>query len=226
MNDFKVFVYWENKNNAKAPLLVEECYKTMKKNIPNIIFLNDKNLHKYVSGLVDTKHLKYLAQKVDYIRAKIIYENGGMWLDSDTIVLDNFNDIIQHFINSKCTFWGHANINTEKPIVNISHFMAKKDCEQILKSKRKIGWSEIGGHLLGKIIVRNNNFINQIMAVQSNFNFFYGYRNYIKYYETDSNIIEKELDKISKYKIVILYGTYMYNNKIGNDCLLKKLLFE
>ena len=38
--------------------------------------------------MVDTSHLKHIAQKVDYYRAKLLYTYGGIWLDMDTIIVD------------------------------------------------------------------------------------------------------------------------------------------
>ena len=40
--------------------------------------------------LVECSIIKHIAQKVDYYRSVILYHNGGMWIDSDTIVLRNF----------------------------------------------------------------------------------------------------------------------------------------
>lgn len=56
----------------------------MNNKLNNIIFLNEDNIHKYVNNY----------------RSVILYNNGGMWIDSDTIILKNFDELIKNFINS------------------------------------------------------------------------------------------------------------------------------
>jgi len=88
----KIWLYWENKGDSKPPSYIDLCHETVFYHLQNdyqIIILNDKNIENYLENI----HQNYwkitcLAHKADYIRAKIVFKYGGMWLDSDVIMLE------------------------------------------------------------------------------------------------------------------------------------------
>ena len=87
--DYKVFCYW----TGKKPPLIKLCHKLFKKHIKNIVFITDDNISDYVDiKKYNNKLDKILpAQKADIYRLELIYNYGGIWLDSDIIVFKDLN---------------------------------------------------------------------------------------------------------------------------------------
>ena len=94
--------------------------------------------------------------------------------------------------------------------------------KKYLKKKRKLfflKWSGVGGHLLGKIIV-DNNYHNLIFPFPNKITYRYGWENFSKYYIIDEQFIENEIKKIHNYKLIILYGKFMYEKNIPEKSVL------
>lgn len=234
-SNFNFFIYWEDKNNQKTPELVKKCIHIFKQKCKTLHIVNDDNINDYIDT-VSTKNIKHIAQKVDYYRAKLLYTYGGIWCDIDTIMLDSLDDEWDDFQRSgKEVCISTTQLKSDIPSVCIAYLMAKKnsivfkkwteECEKMIKSKKHLKWAELGGFLLGKI-VNQNNFHDLIHPFPNNITYRYGWRNHLKYYNTDKDFIEKEKDKLKlhEYKMIILYGTYMYNKSIPVDTVLNMFL--
>lgn len=89
------------------PEKIETCMKTWKKHLGDyeIVEWNESNFdiheNKYVEQAYKQKKWAFVS---DYIRAKAIYEHGGIYLDTDVLVLDNLEDLL----SNKC-FVGFEN---------------------------------------------------------------------------------------------------------------------
>jgi hypothetical protein len=86
----------------KKPKLVRDCILSWKKNMPeyNIIEWNEKNSdlsHPFVKEAYGLKKWAFVA---DYVRLNVIYENGGIYLDTDMMVLKSFDP----FLDLSCFF--------------------------------------------------------------------------------------------------------------------------
>ena len=84
-----IYTFWEPKSNI--PEYLKLCIKTWEKFLPNfnIIILDYSNLNDYLEKDFYDKYLYSnftLPQQSDAIRAAILYLNGGIWLDIDTII--------------------------------------------------------------------------------------------------------------------------------------------
>lgn len=94
-----VWAYWENKDPTKPiPTHIQLCFDTFHKHLTthngyNLHILNNQTIHEYLPDLRKDLDKLLLAQKVDYYRIALLYKYGGMWLDADTIVHKNFDDI-------------------------------------------------------------------------------------------------------------------------------------
>jgi hypothetical protein len=106
-----IWLYWENKPGKSMPVYLNLCLDTIKFHCErdfNIILLNEKSVYDYLPGLrTDLEHLM-IAQKTDYIRAKLLYTYGGIWMDVDTVVMRNLKPIIDKlkdydFVGFGCT---------------------------------------------------------------------------------------------------------------------------
>lgn len=89
--------YWEFKNGStKKAGYLELCEETVKKNgyLFNVVFLNDKNIYDYLPDLRKDINELPLALKADYIRVRLLYKYGGMWMDADVIMIDNMKEVV------------------------------------------------------------------------------------------------------------------------------------
>jgi hypothetical protein len=119
-----IWMYWENKPGKTKPNFLKLCFDTVKlhckKNF-KIHLLNDKNIHKYLPELrSDLDDKLSIQQKTDYLRIKLLYKYGGIWLDSDTIVMKDLSEIISKldkydFVGFGCHFRDCSNGGYPKP---------------------------------------------------------------------------------------------------------------
>ena len=79
------------------PKNIQRCMKTWTKHLQDyqIIEWNEQNFdiheNKYVEQAYQAKKWAFVS---DYIRAKAVYEMGGIYMDTDVLVLDNLHDLL------------------------------------------------------------------------------------------------------------------------------------
>ena len=144
-----IWLYWENKKSIHKPAYLDLCLETIKKHSPNykVVVLNEKSVHEYLPDLrIDLARIIEVAHKTDYIRARIMYEYGGIWLDSDIILLKEIE--VERYLE-KYEYVG-SSYEFGKP--SIWFFAARKKCsilkrwieamDKKLDRKLAIGWKE------------------------------------------------------------------------------------
>ena len=86
-----IWMYWENKPNKEKPVYLDLCYDTIVKHNKHdfkIHLLNKKTLSKYLPNFRNDLNLYMnIPQKTDLIRLELLYNYGGIWVDSDTIMM-------------------------------------------------------------------------------------------------------------------------------------------
>lgn len=93
----KIHYIWVGGN--KKPKEIRKCMKTWKNHLKNyeIIEWNennfDMNKHPFLKQAYEAKKWAFVS---DYIRAYVIYHEGGIYLDTDVILLDNFDEFLKH----------------------------------------------------------------------------------------------------------------------------------
>lgn len=80
----------------KKPKLIRDCIKSWKLHLPDyeIIEWNEKNSDLTSSFVKEVYKLKKWAFVADFIRLKVLYENGGIYLDTDMMVLKSFDSLL------------------------------------------------------------------------------------------------------------------------------------
>ena len=79
------------------PKNIQRCMKTWTKHLQDyqIIEWNEHNFdiheNKYVEQAYQAKKWAFVS---DFIRAKVVYEMGGIYMDTDVLVLDNLHDLL------------------------------------------------------------------------------------------------------------------------------------
>ncbi len=85
-----IWMYWENARNRRKPAYLDLCLETIKLHSPRyrIVVLNENSVFDFIPDLRrDISRIEQIAHRADYIRARILHEQGGIWLDSDIILL-------------------------------------------------------------------------------------------------------------------------------------------
>lgn len=99
-DDKIIWTYWENQN-GKIPSHIELCLETFKKHLNSkykLIILNEKTIKNYLPNVRNDFDNLMIAQKVDYYRIALLYEYGGIWIDADTIIMSDLDDIFEKLI--------------------------------------------------------------------------------------------------------------------------------
>lgn len=93
----KIHFIWVG--GKEKPKNIQKCMKTWKKHLKDyeIIEWNESNFdihsHPFIEAAYKAKKWAYVS---DYIRAYVIYHEGGIYLDTDVLILDNFDSFLNH----------------------------------------------------------------------------------------------------------------------------------
>lgn len=168
-----IWMYWENKPGKTKPTYLKLCFDTVFKNCDKnftINLLDQDSIHEYLPNLRDDLDEKLnIPQKVDYYRLKLLEKYGGIWLDSDTIVLKDLSPIIDKlddydFVgmgcigahNCKCGFPNPSNWvmaskkNTAfiKSCIQLADYLLDNNDRDFFRRK----YHSLGRNLLGGVI--------------------------------------------------------------------------
>ena len=224
------WLYWENKDNH-VPRNVKLFVTLIKRNVEHLTIVTNNTLCNYIDVL-DASHL-CVAQRVDYYRAKLLHKYGGIWLDIDTVMLGNIDDVYGTFLASDKEVCLSV---TELPSnVCLQYLISKpkskifelwyKAIEAVVKKGISVRYTCFGS-LLARIITRYN-LSDTVLPFPNELIFRLGSKHYQKFYSLDAEHINKNMDTLKKEdkRLVILYGsTGMYQNPISKHCLLGRII--
>ena len=148
-----IWMYWENSGKS-MPEYINLCIQTIKKHKGNsqLNLLNQDSINQYLPDLRPEWHeLKRAAHKADYIRTRLVYKYGGMWLDCDMVALKDIEPLF-----SFPDIYDYACQNIE---ASIGCFVARPGCEllkKVIEAQDKVlnenlsgfQWNGIGNELL------------------------------------------------------------------------------
>ena len=158
METRNIYLYWVGKEYKLISILRKLIYlhstngKGYKVNL-----ITDKNINEYVKDVPAYFDNMCPAHQADFVRVNVICECGGIWLDSDTLVLNSLDSLFD-FIEKKNGFFIKENnyilwngIFGSKPNTNLI-IEWKTEMRKLLDTKQgKIGWTDIGNSMLQKI---------------------------------------------------------------------------
>lgn len=123
-------------------------------------------MNEYLPDLPDAIHgIGELAHKADMIRTRLIARYGGMWLDSDALVMRDLNWLFDFL--SEYDFVGfntRGEITEERQGLSVNCFVARPRGEVVSRwveaqnaklEKREFRWGEIGTELLDPICLEH-----------------------------------------------------------------------
>ena len=89
-----IWMYWEGKSLEWVNLMVEIAEKNSG---CEVVLLNPKTIQCIISTdelIADWQSITPIAHKADYLRSVILTKFGGIWLDVDTIVIQDLNYLL------------------------------------------------------------------------------------------------------------------------------------
>lgn len=100
-----IWLFWDNYPGKQMPEYIKLCWKTIYKhcgNDFNIVIVNSDNIKDYLPNLrKDWFMMTQLNQKANYARYKLLHQYGGIWLDSDVIMLKSLKPLMDQVLNSE-----------------------------------------------------------------------------------------------------------------------------
>lgn len=97
-----IWAYWENINRDTIPTHIQLCFDTFRKHLApkyKVNILTDKTIKKFLPDVREDLNDLLIAQKTDYYRVALLYKYGGIWIDADTIVMKNLDEIFEKLDN-------------------------------------------------------------------------------------------------------------------------------
>jgi mannosyltransferase OCH1-like enzyme len=165
-----IWLYWENKKGVhEPPNYIKMCHESANLHCGedfNVVILNENSVKTYLHDLRDDINKLEIPQKADYIRLKLLEKYGGIWLDSDIIVMRSLLPIMskmKHNIDfvgfgchsRNCKRSGKpkpANwVMASKPNTKFMN-MCIEECNTVLDKPDKIKYFDLGRNLLWKKI--------------------------------------------------------------------------
>jgi hypothetical protein len=155
MDSRNVFLYWTGKDYTLINILRKLIYfhSTNGKGY-KVHLITDKNICDYIKTIPDYFFNLCPAHQADFVRVHVVCDYGGLWLDSDILILDTLDSIFDIIENTNGVF-----IKENNNIIWNGMFGSKKQTPlmkewkgkliEILNAKKQhIHWTEIGNSLL------------------------------------------------------------------------------
>lgn len=172
-----IWSYWENKEGTIKPPYIDLCYKTLEHHCSekfDIIILNEKTVYDYLPNLRKDINKLQLALKVDYIRVLLLCVYGGIWIDADTIIMNNLDDLDDKlkkwdfvgFGCSKSTCFNGYPYPSNGVMASKKNGILIKKCLMALdrllgKKTHDFGYFDLGKHIIwGELdkLIKNDNY--------------------------------------------------------------------
>ena len=166
-NNRNVFLYWVGKEYKLITLLRYLIYLHSKNGKAyNIILINNSNINKYINNLPTFFYDLCPAHQADYTRVNVICDYGGIWLDSDTLVMNSLDSLF-NLIDEKDGFF----VKENNQYLSNGIFGSKKNTKFMKEWKKrvesklnltngKIEWTEIGNKMLQNIFNSDSSLLN------------------------------------------------------------------
>jgi len=197
-----IFLYWIGKEYTLISILRNLIYlHSTNGNGYNVILINDLNINEYIKNIPDYFTNLCPAHQADFVRVNVICDYGGIWLDSDTLVLDSLDSLFDYIETQNGFFIKQNNdilwngifgskLNTDLMIEWKNEMRNKLD-----NTSGKIGWCDIGNAMLRDLY-------NKTPDLYDNYNILNGLDNL--YPVNFDNCVTEFIDKsYENYKTII-----------------------
>lgn len=181
-----MWIYWDNINSNQKPGIIELCHQSFAKHCSynfNIHLLNSENINHLLPELdeyrLNLSGLK-ICHKVDIYRLFLLYKYGGIYIDSDILVMKNL-DLVKNklkyfdFVGFGCSFKNSKNYGYSKPsnwlMASRVRGILMKNCILDIINRKTL--SPVNYHDIGKKLIWNqlNNMIQNDKYSYYHFNY-------------------------------------------------------
>jgi hypothetical protein len=167
-----IWQYWETVGDK--PAFVDDLHTIAKRNAGvEVILVTPESLDSYLPDIPSQlSAISQLAHKADMIRAMLVQKHGGMWLDSDAIVLRPLQWILE--LLNGCEFVGFNDggmLADGRPWVRVNCFASRSGGKVISEWVRQqhakfprteYDWEEIGSALLHPICLQHRSTVKML----------------------------------------------------------------
>lgn len=194
-----VFIYWSGFEYKLIKILRKIMYLHQNNGKGYKLFLiTNENVTQYLGDLPSCFYNLKLAHQADFVRVNVICNYGGIWLDSDTIVMDTLDSLFNIIENKNGFFVSRKDDNvTYDSILSNGIFGSKPSTPIMIEWKNRInavleekneniGWTEIGSLILDDMYTNNS-------SLYDNYDIIYGKNNI--YPINWQNILEEFTEK-------------------------------
>jgi hypothetical protein len=156
-----IYLYWVGKEYKLIQILRNLIYlHSTNGNGYKVNLITSTNINEYIKDLPEYFYKLCPAHQADYVRVCVICDYGGIWLDSDTLVLSSL-DYLFDLVNNKNGFF----IKENNKILCNGIFGSKANTPLMIEWKKlmktkldnniKIVWCDIGNNMLKYIFDTN-----------------------------------------------------------------------
>jgi hypothetical protein len=165
-----IWQYWETR--GEKPRYIDGLHEIAKRNSGvEVILVTPQTLADYLPDLEpEILGVAELAHKADMIRTRLVMRHGGMWLDSDAVVLSDLNWLFDLLAEHEFVgFNNQGRMQEARPWVRVNCFLSRPDgqvvSEWVAGQRQKLtqatfGWSEIGAAMLNLICLAHPDLVN------------------------------------------------------------------
>ncbi len=195
-----IFIYWVGKEYKLIKILRDLIFLHSNNGKGyKVHFLTNKNINEYIENIPEYFNELIPAHQADLVRVLVICEYGGIWLDSDTLVLDSLDSLF--------------NILDEKDGFLLKHFTlgngvfgSNKQTEfmktwrkllllKVSEEKEKMEWAACGSIMLEKLYKENIDLFKNYKIFNAQDNLYP-----VKYYDCVTEYLKKPFNN---YKNII-----------------------
>lgn len=155
MEGRNLFLYWTGKEFSLIRILrhLIRMHSVHGKGY-KVHLITPENLSQYISDIPDCFETLKPAHQADFVRVNVIYTYGGIWMDSDTLVLDSLDSVFDildsqdgfFIIENNQVLWNGVFGSRKKTVVMK---VWKQYIDMILQKKQN--WTELGNSILTNI---------------------------------------------------------------------------
>lgn len=202
METRNVYIYWIGQEYKLISILRKLIYSHSTNGIGyKVHLITDKNINEYVENIPYYFSSLCPAHQADFVRVNVICKYGGIWLDSDTLVLNSLDSLFD-YIESKDGFF----IKQNNDMLSNGIFGSRANTPLMIEWKKqmrnlldiklgRIGWCDIGNYML-------ENMHKKMPSLYANYNIFNGLDNL--YPVNWDNCVAEFIDKpYDNYKRII-----------------------
>lgn len=160
-----IWLYWENRPGKVIPPYIELCHETVRRHCGDdfeVVLTTPETIRNYIpdAGPFEKIRNKNPAIRAAYIRVALLAKHGGIWLDSDIIVMKSFYPM-KELIEKHDFVCFHKNSAGDNHIPNWI-FMSTPGSKVITEYKRRIdnavsnkkvfAWGRLGARMITPIV--------------------------------------------------------------------------